>query len=91
MSQLSAKVNIDREKGGVSMNVYGGYLKACGMIVVTIALATSFLAQVRVGGGFPHRLTAKLTLILFARNPSGLLQATIVTRAEYCRYKYRNI
>lgn len=48
MSQLSAKVDIDREKGGVSMNVYGGYLKACGVLVVSIALATSVLAQVRV-------------------------------------------
>lgn len=47
MSKLSAKVNTDREKGGVSMGVYGGYLQACGMVVVAIALAASVLAQVR--------------------------------------------
>lgn len=46
MSRLSAKVNSDRAKGEVSRAVYTGYLKACGMFVVSLALAISMLAQV---------------------------------------------
>lgn len=46
MSRLSAKVDSDRAKGGVSKAVYTGYLRACGMSVVSLALAISLLAQV---------------------------------------------
>lgn len=46
MSTLSAKVNSDRATGGVSRLVYIGYLKACGAIVVSVALAISVFAQV---------------------------------------------
>lgn len=46
MLKLSAKVNTDRERGGVSRSVYTGYLKACGLFVVAAALALSLLAQV---------------------------------------------
>lgn len=77
MSRLSAKVDIDREKGGVSMSVYGGYLKACGVLVVSLALGTSVFAQVRVGGGFPHQLTAKLIRVFLPATLSaqwGLFQ-----------------
>lgn len=51
MSRLSAKVNSDRAKGGVSRDVYTGYLKACGALVVSAAFVISVLAQVcaRVG------------------------------------------
>ncbi|CAM9464849.1 unnamed protein product [Ectocarpus sp. 8 AP-2014] len=45
MSTLSAKVNRDRARGGVSRSVYIGYLKACGAIVVSVALAISVFAQ----------------------------------------------
>lgn len=44
--QLSAKVDTDRVKGGVAKTVYMGYFKACGMLVVAVALAISGLAQV---------------------------------------------
>lgn len=47
LSQLSAKINVDRETGGVSKAVYIGYLKACGLLVVAIALSISVLAQVK--------------------------------------------
>ncbi|CBN74323.1 similar to canalicular multispecific organic anion transporter [Ectocarpus siliculosus] len=45
MSTLSAKVNGDRARGGVSRSVYIGYLKACGAVVVSVALAISVVAQ----------------------------------------------
>lgn len=47
MSTLSAKVNRDRTRGGVSRSLYIGYLKACGVVVVSAALAISVFAQVR--------------------------------------------
>lgn len=47
MSTLSTKVNSDRARGGVSRSVYIGYLKACGTVVVSVALAISVFAQVR--------------------------------------------
>lgn len=63
MSRLSAKVDSDRAKGGVSRAVYSGYLKACGMLVVSLALAISILAQVGNFGAsrFDHRLSPVLT------------------------------
>ncbi|CAM9869028.1 unnamed protein product [Ectocarpus sp. 4 AP-2014] len=45
MSTLSAKVNRDRARGGVSRSVYIGYLKACGAVIVSVALAISVFAQ----------------------------------------------
>ncbi|CAM9744809.1 unnamed protein product, partial [Ectocarpus fasciculatus] len=45
MSTLSTKVNSDRARGGVSRSVYIGYLKACGTVVVSVALAISVFAQ----------------------------------------------
>lgn len=46
IAQLSAKVDTDRVKGGVAKTVYISYLKACGVLVVVVALAISILAQV---------------------------------------------
>ena len=63
MSQLSAKVDIDREKGGVSMNVYGGYLKALrspGGVYRTSHLCLG----AGEGDGFPQQLTARLLVFL---------------------------
>eukprot|EP00904_Undaria_pinnatifida_P012168 jgi/Undpi1/8081/HiC_scaffold_24.g10553.m1 len=64
MSKLSAKVNTDREKGGVSMGVYGGYLQACGMVVVAIALAASVLAQV-------VNVSKEVVLAVWSDSPEG--------------------
>lgn len=46
MSRLAAKVDSDRIMGGASREAYTGYLKACGLLVVSAALAMSVLAQV---------------------------------------------
>ncbi|CAM9247080.1 unnamed protein product [Ectocarpus sp. 13 AM-2016] len=45
ISTLSTKVNRDRARDGVSRSVYIGYLKACGAVVVSAALAISAFAQ----------------------------------------------
>lgn len=47
MSRLAAKVDSDRTKSAASREAYTGYLKACGLLVVSAALAMSVLAQVR--------------------------------------------
>lgn len=47
MSRLSAKVDSDRASGGMPTTVFTGYLKACGTVAVSVALAISVFSQVR--------------------------------------------
>lgn len=75
MSRLSAKVDSDMTKGGASREAFAGYLKACGALVVSAAIAMSVLAQVRMrrrrGVSRGARMCWEPSFLSFARPGEG--------------------